>query len=135
VRRLLKDLAIATLVVVSAGTATCAGWLWYSGGCRNTIQQRIPSPDGQKAAVVFERDCGATTDYGTHVAVLARDAPPPRRSGNAYVYGHRTKLTLRWDSPSRLQIRHFPGHVSVLEPAIVDGVGVYHTDGVHTREP
>jgi len=41
-------------------------------GCGNTVLQDVPSPDGRRHAVVFTRDCGATTDFSTQVSVLTR---------------------------------------------------------------
>jgi hypothetical protein len=42
------------------------------------------SPDGRRHAVVFTRDCGATTGFSTHVSILpARRGPSG--TGNVFV--------------------------------------------------
>jgi len=48
----------------------------FDMGCANTVLQDIPSPDGRRHAVVFERSCGATTGFSTQVSVVpsVRDA-------------------------------------------------------------
>jgi hypothetical protein len=44
------------------------------GTCRNDIAQRATSPDGVWDAVLFQRDCGATTDFTTQVSVVHHGA-------------------------------------------------------------
>ena len=45
-------------------------------GCENSVLQDIPSPDGHRHAIIFGRDCGATTGFSTQVSVVpsVRDA-------------------------------------------------------------
>jgi len=43
---------------------------YLSDGCANEVLSRATSPDGKRVAVVFERDCGATTDFSTQVSIL-----------------------------------------------------------------
>jgi len=52
-------------------------------GCENSVLQDIPSPDGRRHAVIFERSCGATTGFSTQVSVVpsVRDARGP---GNVF---------------------------------------------------
>lgn len=45
----------------------CSG---CSDGCQNTAAARSVSPDGKHVAVLFERDCGATTGFSTQISVL-----------------------------------------------------------------
>ena len=56
---------------------------FFDPGCENTVLQDIPSPDGRRHAVVFERSCGATTGFSTQVSVVpsAREA---RGGGNVF---------------------------------------------------
>lgn len=53
-------------------------------GCGNTILQDIPSPDGLQHAVIFSRDCGATTDFSTQVSILGR-TQPVSGAGNVFI--------------------------------------------------
>lgn len=41
--------------------------------CATTTIDQIPSPGGTLKAVVFQIDCGATTDFNSHVAIVAAD--------------------------------------------------------------
>jgi hypothetical protein len=42
--------------------------------CGNEVLARVASPGGGYQAVIFERDCGATTGFSTQVSVLPADA-------------------------------------------------------------
>jgi hypothetical protein len=56
------------------------GLLALLGGCgdvcRNAVAVRARSPDGARDAVIFQRDCGATTAFSTQISVLDRDGQP-----------------------------------------------------------
>ena len=54
--------------------------------CANEVITRIASPDTRYDAVTFQRDCGATTGFSTHVSVLrSGDSPPADSGGNVLV--------------------------------------------------
>lgn len=54
-----------------------------SDSCTDTIVSRSRSPDGRHDAVLYGRDCGATTGFSTQISVL--DAgEQPTGSGNAF---------------------------------------------------
>jgi hypothetical protein len=56
-----------------------------AGLCANRVLRTIPAPDGASRAVIFERDCGATTGLSTQVDILATSAPLPDTAGNAFI--------------------------------------------------
>jgi hypothetical protein len=77
-----------------------------------------PSPDGASKLVVFQRDCGATTDFSTQASLLG---PRVRLSnsdgGNVFIAdtnhgvapsgpGGGPELHVVWESPKRLLLRH-----------------------------
>ena len=51
--------------------------------CSNEIVTRVVSPDGEREAVMFQRDCGATTGFSTRVSILER-GEPLSGSGNTF---------------------------------------------------
>lgn len=66
-------------------------------------------------AVVFERDCGATTDFSTQVSVLPRRAKLPDEAGNVFVAGTRGTVPgegggpeahVEWEGPDKLTVRY-----------------------------
>ena len=94
----------ATLLL--SGILLLTGILFLTGlggcdmSCRNMIFQRKLSPDGRHSAVLFQRDCGATTDFSTHISLVAPDATPAQ-SGNVFVSdnGHTTARAGPWNGP------------------------------------
>lgn len=84
--------------------------------CGNTDLVDVPSPDGARHAVVFTRDCGATTGFSTQVSVL-RTGQRPRGGGNALIldddHGHAPAppgqgpaVAVRWLAPTELELRY-----------------------------
>lgn len=53
--------------------------------CGISVVRRVPSPDGRLEAVVFERDCGATTDFGTNLSVVKTGSTITDDGGNLLV--------------------------------------------------
>jgi hypothetical protein len=56
----------------------------FGSACGNTVLQDLPSPDNRRHAVVFTRDCGASTDFSTQVSVLTR-ARDATEAGNVFI--------------------------------------------------
>ena len=59
----------------------CAG---CSDACQNTVASSILSPNGALSAVLFKRDCGATTGFSTQISILLPD-DKPTGGGNAFI--------------------------------------------------
>lgn len=75
----MKNVAqIAFVFALAIGTSGC------SDACQNTELSSAGSPDGRWRAVIFQRDCGATTGLSTQVSVLPK-AGRLRGGGNAFV--------------------------------------------------
>ena len=53
--------------------------------CGNEELKTILSPDAELKAVIFQRDCGATTGFSTHVSLLSSSKEPPREPGNTFI--------------------------------------------------
>lgn len=54
-------------------------------GCANEIKDQIPSPDRKHWAVIYRRDCGATTGWEIDVAIVDhRDPAPSSLKPNAF---------------------------------------------------
>ncbi len=92
------------------------------------------SPDGRHRAVLFQRDCGATTGFSTQIAVLAADERWPGR-GAAFVAddgGGEVALgvwggpwaEMRWQSPDRLEVRYARGARVIEQRSAVGRVGI-----------
>ena len=84
--------------------------------CANSVVRDLVSPDGSRHAVLFTRDCGATTGFSSHVSILSSDRLPDG-SGNSLVVdgdgasppdwpGRGPAVEVRWTGPRSLEIRH-----------------------------
>ena len=81
----------------------------YSAGsmCGNEVFEEVNSPSLEFKAVIFQRDCGATTAFSTQVSVLSGTEVLPNESGNVFIIdGHPddTQLEISWASDSELNI-------------------------------
>lgn len=61
---------IAGVLVVTVGGCLAVMDHLFSGMCATTVFDETPSPSKKLKAVVFQIDCGATTDFNTHVAIV-----------------------------------------------------------------
>ena len=122
-RRSLPHFAIILLVV---GSVLAFLWLVGRDMCNNDIAQEVSSPNGKYKAIIFERDCGATTDFSTQVSVLKASKSLSRSDGgnvfvadsNRGVVGTDIKGVMavyaHWASNSVLEI-HYPSGARVFE--------------------
>ncbi len=81
------------------------------GLCGNRVTQRALAPDGRREAVVFVRDCGATTAFATHVTIGAPGEVPEGSSGlfvatrgNAHPDWGDAEAHVEWTRPAHLTI-------------------------------
>lgn len=102
-----KNVAIALFAFVVSGC---------SGGCQNSTVSTAAAPSGDLKAVLFQRDCGATTGFSSQVSVAEADEAASG-AGNSFVadtdHGAATAASwggpwveLRWLSPGNLLIRY-----------------------------
>lgn len=55
-------------------------------------------------AVVFNRNCGATTGFNTQVSIISASAALPDEGGNTLILGGAVPLKVEWRSDSMLQL-------------------------------
>jgi len=53
--------------------------------CRNEVIRELPSPNGHIKAIVFQRDCGATTGFSTQISLLAAGEKLSEGAGNVLI--------------------------------------------------
>jgi len=93
-----RRFAIVALWVLAGGLTLTFGtslFLHYSklalflgGGCNEQIVSEIPSPDGKLKAVLYVRDCGATTRASTRLNVIRKAASPPGEASAEVIAGY-----------------------------------------------
>lgn len=90
-----RDLALYASLLVMTGCSIC----------ENDVVSSALSPSGKWKAVVFQRGCGATTDFNTQVSVLPAERGLPDDSGNIYVIDGKGPVNVSWMSDSELEVR------------------------------
>ena len=107
---------------MAARLGLLAGLVLLSGCsemCSNTVVARVEAPDGVHRAVLFQRDCGATTGFSTQISVL-RAGVEPSDGGNAFIADDGQGVVragawggpwaeARWLAPRHLLIRYAAG--------------------------
>lgn len=118
------------LSIVTAGLLLSA----CSDMCANSVVSRASSPDGQHDAVLFQRDCGATTGFSTQVSILGA-GDQPSGSGNAFRadddHGSARAgdwggswAELRWLAPDHLLVRYAAKSRIFEQDDVVSGVKI-----------
>lgn len=102
----------------NSATLTCLlllGGCGLSDPCANSVLSQATSPDGRLKAVVFQRNCGATTGFSTHVSLVPLTSVLPNEAGNIFVTdtnhgaapsgpGGGPKVFVKWVSSTQLQV-------------------------------
>lgn len=85
--------------------------------CSNEVITEIISPNGKMKAVIFQRDCGATTDFSTHVIIIPIGSTLEKEGNSIFVantnkgkapagQGGGPEVRTRWLSADKLQIEY-----------------------------
>lgn len=75
--------------------------------CQNNIHETIISPNQKYKAIVFERNCGATTGFTTQISIIHMKNHLANDSGNIYVAkGHPNEISprLKWIDNNHLYV-------------------------------
>lgn len=133
-----KELKVYLLVIGGVCLCGMIGLVFLVGHifddfCGNKQAGLSYSSDEKYKAIVFSRDCGATTGYSTHVVVVpAKEKLNDQTVGNAFVIDgggppEPEHVTAAWTGPRNLQITHYggprvfhkKGEVSFFEPMAI----------------
>ena len=106
------------LVVALPTIGACSARL-----CANEIGSRVGSPDGRHEAIVFTRNCWATTGFSTQVSVATPGAQLGNEPGNVFVSRDSAVVEIEWRGPDTLLVRHAAADVALVTPSR-DGVTV-----------
>jgi hypothetical protein len=111
---------LATLGVLVGGTLLGAVALWalfVRDLCVNQVLTDVAAPNHRTRAVVFERNCGATTDFSTQVSLLRGSRQLSNDGGNVFIAdsdhgqapagpGGGPAVEVRWIDAAHLEVRH-----------------------------
>ena len=103
-----KSRTLLVIVGVSLIALPVAALLWFfafpSDLCANDNLRETLSPNGALKAVLFRRDCGATTSYSTQLSILPASRKLPNEAGNVFVVGGEPSVVVRWLDDTHLNI-------------------------------
>lgn len=91
---------VSVFVLAVCGLAT----LFIFQGCEDTIKADVRSPDGKYTATVYERDCGATTDFSTIVSVREGFAKFKGDALGPVIVEGQHRIDVIWDGNTRLRL-------------------------------
>jgi hypothetical protein len=126
-------LGAAGLLLGAAAVALLGLWGIMRGACGNEILSDVPAPRTSYRAVIFQRDCGATTGFSTHVSVMRGSRRLPNEAGNAFVADDSTTsagpdvslfVEVRWRDSAQLDIYHDTRARVFLADSLVEGVRI-----------
>ncbi|MBV7509769.1 hypothetical protein KW850_32340 [Bacillus sp. sid0103] len=72
--------------------------------CGNDIKQKIPSPNGENIAYIFDRSCGATTGFSPQLSILYKDDELENESGNTF--GSEKDFSIEWLDEKNLKVTY-----------------------------
>jgi hypothetical protein len=105
-----KMIKIIILTFVSLACFFIAGlFLLPDDMCATSILKNIPSPNKQLQAVIFQVDCGATTDFNRHVAIIPfNNSLTPDNSSFFAMDNKKGSLDINilWHSNAALEIQY-----------------------------
>ena len=70
--------------------------------CEDTSKTEIKSPNGKYVVTLYERDCGATTDFSTIVSLRASTDKFKGKGDNIFVVKGQPKISLVWQGNTSL---------------------------------
>ena len=110
---------LGTLIVSFVGCAVLLDHL-FADMCATTVIDQVASPNGKLKAVLFQVDCGATTDFNSHVAIIPSNIDSSQKDSLPQSFfaadgnhgrapagkGGGPEVQLRWQTDNRLEIQH-----------------------------
>lgn len=95
----MKELLYGLLmVVVILGTVyACMDMVW-ADMCGNQTIEEVQSPNKKYKAVIFTRDCGATTGYSTQLSIIETSDRLDNETGNTFILSDKVGDGLSFDN-------------------------------------
>jgi hypothetical protein len=91
-----KAITVATLLTL---------WSCSPGSmCDNEIITETYSPDKKYKAIVFNRDCGATTGISSQLSILKADKELENKGGNTFVVDKGEIIKIEWTNQRQLTV-------------------------------
>lgn len=141
-----KKIVLGFVLVLVTVFIGCTALLSHFGAglCAETVIAEIPSPSGKMKALIYQIDCGATSDFNTHVSVMPHDSSLAQESkrffgGGSFFLadgnhgkapagpGGGPEVRLRWVSDGEIEIQHHDLARVIRKNASADGVTIKYS--------
>jgi hypothetical protein len=97
----------AVIAVVALGIAY---FVIDFGACKTVVRSSVPSPDGNKSIVIFEKECGATVGFNTQASIApAGNSFSPDKNPAFFAISGEQSVMARWLENSAVEITVIPG--------------------------
>lgn len=96
--------------------------------CGNEVSQTVISPSGKLKAVVFNRNCGATTGFNTQVSIIPAKESLPGDGGNTLILGGSVPLKIEWRTDAELHLSGFRAARVFRQSHAAAGVSVSYSN-------
>jgi hypothetical protein len=111
-KRLISWIVIPVVVigaVIAGGALSIEYFMRGFGACKTMIHSSIPSPDGSKSIVIFEKGCGATVGFNTQVSIApSQSAFSAERYPPFYVVSGQQEVQAKWRGNETVEV-NIPG--------------------------
>jgi hypothetical protein len=91
------------------------------GECKDATQAKSTSPNQRLEAVVFHRDCGATTLVSTIIILNRINRNANLGQDRIFILEGEDKVSLKWINSKKLKISYAKGE-TFLKKAEIDGI-------------
>lgn len=111
-RRLISWIIIPVIVIgamIAGGALSIEYFMRSFGACKTIIHSSIPSPDGIKSIVVFEKECGATVGFNTQVSIAPAQGAFSAERYPPYVVSGPQEVLARWLGDEAVEVNIIPG--------------------------
>lgn len=123
--------ASVCIVLLAFGSVGTLAWMVVEAwdfDCDAGDVESLPSPDGKLAAIVHERNCGATTPFNTQVSVVKRLPVAETSREPLFVVHGQYDLPVRWIDDATLAIGVPAGERVYRKDTAFDGGRVVYED-------
>ncbi|WP_316368947.1 DUF5412 family protein [Candidatus Thiodiazotropha sp. CDECU1] len=124
-----KRIVIGSISIVSI--ALMSGYLFiyiaFSDMCRNDLATESKSPDKKYKALIFQRDCGATTGFSTQISIIDANEELENKGGNILTAdGHPDKnnFKISWVNSDVLLIKNTQGAKTIKKESSLGRVNI-----------
>ncbi len=124
-----------TIIIIGIGISIWAMGSAFEVQCENHILSQYLSPDKSLKAIVFQRDCGATTGFSTQISIIGANEELKNNAGNIFVmmsrYNQKGPINLNWENNKQLNIQH---SLNGKEDRAEDSFGLFNSIKITYRD-